>query len=792
GTVVGDAGEHFLRLFREVLPQSLHLRVVAPGGTYLELTDRSTPLRRWRTQEEPGAATPLGQRLERYEVPELWRSRGQYASLDGGATARPFEEVAGALLKGGKTVHFDLDDVLLVDDQFRPVKIRSAIPVTVFGGDFVVKRPQADEPQHSDVLIERPHLRGRDAVHFDMDDGGAPRLHALTRVIRRGRRFYDLDGSRTTQGEVIGVRRAVRDAHPKIGVLSKGVKGGFRHQVEFHLFGGLGVVDVDGVPHAVQVALVYASVRLLPHLGSNPSDTDLKAVHKGFADAAERWTGEPLSIPLAEGTPVGRQIYVVEEALQRATKFVFHFPTIDKGVGTIGAFLVTKRKEFRAHAGLGHLTLKIPEDVETTLDDGGSPMSTTAEEDGVRFDAVVVHHELGHIMGLPDEYLEDNEVKLPQFTQPLRSLLHSAQSESIMHGDFAPMLRHHWVLAQALERDGLLSEGGHVFCDTRRLDVGGGRTHRYQHRGTKSPYAELATFELGPKHGRHTAHIGVLGDDFDVLPGVSNIDGVVVLSPRLFVRFLGDDEGTVRKSVVTMRRDVHHRIVDAINAVGGAPRGTPPVLRRTSGGDVPGLPRRVVVSLQPRFSRVNIGAADLRVRVRRPTRQPGHAPFSARRSRVDIHIDQESTLVRHLLGLETERIPMLRTTGGGATLVFTVGSLTVTFEESSSASAGIDEYVSRLPNPAGGFTTLGGGDVATNLAAAINNPDNSLHGHLSATADGASVILNAPSGQLLDVRTAGTSIEFLPQFRTAIEHVELTSLAELVGAALGETFEVEL
>ncbi len=180
GTVASAGGEHFLRLFREVDPERLALRVVAPSRTVLQLTDRSIPLRRLKVLAA-GAVTPLREQLERYDVPELWCSRGQYASLDGGATARVFEEVAAELLEGGKTVHFDLDDVLLVDDEGRPVNIRSAIAVSVFGGDFVVKRPSKDEPQHSEVMLDRAHLRGRDAYHFDMKDAdGAPRKHAMT------------------------------------------------------------------------------------------------------------------------------------------------------------------------------------------------------------------------------------------------------------------------------------------------------------------------------------------------------------------------------------------------------------------------------------------------------------------------------------------------------------------------------------------------------------------------------------------------------------------------------------
>jgi len=413
------------------------------------------------------------------------------------------------------------------------------------------------------------------------------------------------------------------------------------------------------------------------------------------------------------------------------------------------------------------------------------------EEDNVELNAWVVAHELGHILGLPDEYLENNEIDLPQFVQPLRVLLHTTQTESIMKGSFAPMLRHHWVLGQALKKDEVIAENGHVFCDTRRLDAARGRVHRYRHRGTKSPYVELAAFELGPKHGRHTAHIGALGDDFDVLPGVSDVDGVVVLSPRLFVRFLGDDEGTFRKSVETMRRDFHQQIVDAINTKGDALRGTPPILRRTSGGNASVLPRRLVVSLQPRFSRVNIAGADLRVRVRRPTRQRGHAPFSTRRKLVDMHVDWETTLVRHLLGLETERPPTLVMRGGGGKIVFTIGPQVVTFEESSSEPPGVDAYFCKTPNPAGAFDALGGAEVAENLAAAINHPANSLHGHLSATADGARVILSLPPDQVLKVSVTGSSIEFVPRFRTVLERVELSSIAELVGEALGETFEVE-
>lgn len=777
GTVTGDDGQHFVRLFRDVAPGSLHIRAVAPGGTFLELTDRSTPLRRWRTRE-PGTVTPLGQRLERYEVPTLWCSRGQYASLDGGATARPFGEVAADVLTGGKTVHFDLDDVLLVDDKFRPVNIRSAIPVTVFGGDFVVKRPSADEPQHSDVTIDRAHLRGRDALHFDMEgDDGAPSPHALTRVIRRGRRFYDLDGSRTTEGEVVGVRRAVRDAHPVVRRPKNSVKGAFKIQVDFHLFDRVGTVDVDGSELSTRVALAYGAVRLHERLGVDASNNELEVVRRAFKEAAARWTGEELGVALAGGAATGRAVYLLEDAPSRATKLVFHFPTVPQGRSALTAHLVRRGPGFRAHAVGGSITLDLAGDFPT------SPDSIVSTEDGIEFTDHTVAHEVGHVLGLPDEYLEKNKLDVPQFIQPFRSLVHVGGTGSLMNGGYMPMLRDYWVLGRALAQAGHLAQDTRVCCDTRRAGGASGRFHRYRPEVVNSPYEPITTFSVGPEHGGFEATLGELGDDFDLaLPG--GIDAVLNLSPRLYLRPRGRGGSLESKTraLKDLAESVDSRIAKA--AV---------VLRRVSGDGGAGTPQRVLVEMVPRFSRANVAAADLRVHLALGTAADDGPAFAVRRDRVTLHAGQGGALLRHLLDLPVEQVPRLKMKGEGATLTFTVGARVAVFEATADAPPGRDEYVSRVHDPKTGLRPLEGSEVAVNLAAAINDPANSLHPEVSAVAEGDEVRLVYAPDLAVDVKSNSSSrVVAHGRFRQDVAAEELDGLARALSDALGVKYEVEL
>ena len=94
-------------------------------------------------------------------------------------------------------------------------------------------------------------------------------------------------------------------------------------------------------------------------------------------------------------------------------------------------------------------------------------------------------------------------------------------------------------------------------------------------------------------------------------------------------------------------------------------------------------------------------------------------------------------------------------------------------------------------NPKGGFTPLPGDDVAKNLAEAINAPGNSAHPFLSAVAQGADVILEEKNGAAVVVNAVVTSVEVVSRFKTEIEPAEFAGLAAALGAALGETYEVE-
>lgn len=776
-TLVGADGHHRLRLFEAASAESLSLRFTTPAGTYLDLTDRSLPQRRLRTLPA-GTVTPLGQRLERYALPELWLSRGQLASLDGGKTAKPFEEVAATLLQGAKTVEFDLDDVLLVDDRGRPIKVRGDVGVSVFGGDFVVKRPRTDEPQHSDIVIDRALLRGRDVYSVGVS---AERPFAATRVIRRGRRFYEVDGSRSSSGRVVGVRKAVREAHPVIREPAASIEGAARHRADFHVFEGVGVVDLDGEPHALRVVLVHVSVVLRPEKGLDPETVEsavLQPARNMFALAAARWSGDQLGAHLTAQASASQRIYVREPASRRATKLVFHFPTIEAGLAMTNAFLVVRPEEkFRAHALLGSITLNVLEDLE----EDGKQQSET--ETGEKLIKNTVAHEMGHILGLPDEYIET-----PGFRQPFRGLMHAFDEHSIMNDGAVPMLRHFAVMADALARHGGINGPFQVYSDTRTPDSAAGRVHRYS-LPEDGPYAELADLRYGPKGLEYEGIVAALGDDFDLVGGVGAVDGVAVLSPRLSVKVLGEIGSSGGIIVREDESDLVESAQKGLRAWGLTHEGRRVVvLRKTEGPQR--LPQRILVSLDARLSLKNRLSADARVTILMPTAQSGHAKFAVvDDDRVTMHRGEESRLARFLAGLPMTQQPALLCKGGGSSLRFEVGGRVVELREVAEGVREPHTYVAKLPTPAGGFLPLEGTDVARNLTASINNPENGLADVVTAAAQNDEVRLTSPPD--LVIHSASSSVEVRSAQPSAISPEEFTRLAEVVGTSLGGTYEVE-
>ena len=463
----------------------------------------------------PGTVTPIGERLRRYALPEEWCSRGQLVSVDGGASASPIEDVAVGLASGG-SVEFDLDDVLLVDGDGKPIRLRSNPGVSLFGGDFVVKKQRGDDPQHSDVVIDRALLRGRDVYSCGVD---AEHPFAATRVIRRGRRFYELNGTRTRAGKVIGVRAAVREVHQIVREPPAVIDGAARHRADFHFFEGVGGVDLDGDYEVVRVALVHTSVRLRPRNGVTNGHLD-KAT-RVFAEAAHRWTGEPLSTHLTGSVKSGHHVYVRGKT-GRLTRMVFHFPTTRTGRAMTNAFLVDRDEEFRAHAVHGSVTLNVNTHLEET-----SSSDASSDLAGL-FPAHTLAHELGHVLGLPDEYVE-----VPGFLQPQRTLLHAREVVSIMNEDHVPMLRHYYVLGLALEAAGVLSSPIEVVCETSSNALSPAKLHRYTH-PLRDPYRIVSTLHFGPESIRFEGYLGLRGTDF-AIAGAGDEDGVLILSPKIFV-----------------------------------------------------------------------------------------------------------------------------------------------------------------------------------------------------------------------------------------------------------------
>lgn len=888
-TALGEGGRISVPLFSSGSSSSVFIRMKTPPGAVI-LLDEVDPLRKLTSAaQEPATAT--------YPLPEVWLSRGQLASLVGPSASRAsFESIVdGALEDRARTLHFNLEDYVLVTKSGVPLVFVHEHPLALFDHDFELIAPNPSRPYQSQV----------GSVAQNLFDGSTFKPSRRPRLIRRGRNFYDLLDARTTKGRVLGARAAVRNDHVVAREPRARLEGTWRAAADLHYFddtdrfqpfsskypkGGVALVFVSLRTHVLPGKLrqLVPSIKVVEGLitddihlntkgpsvalhshtkrtsgdnsfvgrGDQDAKIDPRTIAQSIADAVndpKNDCGEIASATISDTTvtlrpkagheirispPAGhgfevtyewewkekeerqeererlrqlvrmetdfaaetwgsmdRKIAVRSTKQEHEIRFVFHFAVIERGLPHVKVYL-WRVGNVRAFIGPYSITLDIDDDFE--------PKSAESDiEDGLSFCAGVLQHELGHILGLPDEYEERLKGRsVPKFSQRPLAKHFGWDRKSIMTANGPPRLRHYWAFSRWLVHEpGVPVEDGEytLWCDTSAKGPQG-REHRYAlPASSPSPFVAWRSLD-SRRHagiGRVNLDLFLTGDDLDGVKGITAVDAVLLVTLKIHVRFRSNDEGqelsdheqsVFLQDMFSGMRGLEmsgDRKGPMYSAVLNAAAPASPFARRNA--------TRVLLNFAPRFSFQNPAASDLRLRVRPVSSVAASnvCEFRGERLAVTSRVTG-SAILQYALDIEPRQLPALKVIAGrmNGIEINTTGPSVQLFSRTQRTS-GDNSFVGRGEDDQ--HPEIDPRIIAQSIADAINDPRNSCREIASATVSGTTVTLR-PARAGLDIQitsSRSTDIEVKNEWKTAIDPHDLQPIADWLGEQLDGQYRVE-
>lgn len=535
---------------------------------YVDLTAKSPK----DAVQSPPTGKPIPEKaIERYALPDLWRSAGMEARAGTPSAARePFEDLRKKLKPGDEPTYvFHLDDFVIEQLDGKLATVANA-RVTLFDQLLAIRDRDGSAPDLSKPTIKRNYFRAEDA-YFQASAPAAKALAKTTRLVHHEGLVYHLAEERvadTAKGRPCVGLRVAKESTPAS-------KSGY---YEVHLVGSF-VDDFDYAKKKVKLAhlFVFASVYVDPidpgvDPGATPPDltnqgnvapnADVAKVHALLDECAVRWDQvhpaygstskkKDYAIVPSTGPKDGGHVVKVRHFFGRRSaagthKFVIHLQTKTKygdrayvSGGTDMYLIVSKA--------------------------GPSTGDTASDPDGASEPWFTLAHEFGHVISYPDEYAENVAVKdvntsmaprLPVFTQSGgdRGKAFNADHDAMMQSNKLPRLRYVWnQILKMKERtaDGpwLTTEGPEWLAEYAGFD--GGIRHKTPLGNTSGPWSSFAPQRMG----RSDVIVWPVGDDEGTLtlfskngqtivPKNQRIDGIAVVRTRFWFTFAGnlDDE----------------------------------------------------------------------------------------------------------------------------------------------------------------------------------------------------------------------------------------------------------
>lgn len=392
---------------------------------------------RHKTRDEV-RAMPLTDRFNFYDLPEEWSSENWYAKVGINGSPEPFqtEHIVNSVPDSANPIVFELDSIVITDDdgEWESDWDRND-RFTVFDLKMQIVKPDTNKPYLTDGTLDSNFFPVETTID-ESPDGSGGIVGNYPRLISLNGEFYDVTDKRST-GDLKGARAAVLD--------DEDVHYGDDITRPVHMIAGNFELHylkdcLDSSDNAVSALLIYWSCEF--ECDANTTPADITNFHRsGMTNAKARW--DEKGYILKSQTDASKEVITV---------FFFEGREDDPSKCSVTLHV----------AGQGRSCMAVSW-AEFMADDYQEDASSGSNDvDGTSWCWFTMSHELGHSMGLLDEYLEsleeDNRTNvtdntlwnpsLPQFDQYYPGMPYSCDSISMMLCNRAPRLRHLWYFTR--------------------------------------------------------------------------------------------------------------------------------------------------------------------------------------------------------------------------------------------------------------------------------------------------------------------------------------------------------